>query len=119
MFLQNFGQLKTSYPKEYASFFSGAGCLSTFATNDNETAELLSKAFGNREEIVSTITAQGGESQSPQAMPLIRPEDISRLPRGETISLIQSCPWPVRGIAPVYTQTPFADGLDPNPYYRG
>jgi type IV secretion system protein VirD4 len=118
MFFQNSGQLKAAYPKEYASFFSGAGCISTFATNDNETAELLSKLFGNREEIVPTITVQG-ESLSPQAIPLIRPEDISRLGRGCTISLIQPCPWPVRGVAPVYTQTPFADGLDPNPYYRG
>jgi hypothetical protein len=41
------------------------------------------------------------------------------LGRGETVGKIEPCPWPVRGIAPVYTQTPFANGLDPNPYYRG
>jgi hypothetical protein len=59
----------------------------------------LSKLFGNREEIVPTETVNG-VSMTPQAIPLIRPEDISRLGRGETINLIQPCPWPVRGVAP-------------------
>jgi type IV secretion system protein VirD4 len=118
MFLQNSGQLKAAYPKEYASFYSGAGFVSTFATADNETAELLSKLLGNEEKSVPTESVNG-TSIGLQAIPLIRPEDLGRLGRGETVGKIEPCPWPVRGIAPVYTQTPFANGLDPNPYYRG
>jgi type IV secretion system protein VirD4 len=118
MYLQNLGQLKASYPKEWTSFFSGAGVLTTFNASDAETQQELSKLFGNIEMIVPTETVNG-VSMTPQAIPLIRPEDISRLGRGETISLIEPCTMPVRGVAPVYPETPFRHGLDPNPYYRG
>jgi type IV secretion system protein VirD4 len=117
-FLQNLAQLKAAYPKEWPSFFTGAGALTTFATADTETAEVLSKLLGNEEKSVPTESVNG-TSIGLQAIPLIRPEDLGRLGRGETVGKIEPCPWPVRGIAPVYTQTPFADGLDPNPYYRG
>ena len=118
MFLQNHGQLRASYPNEYQSFYSGCGVLTTFCAGDAETQEVLSKLFGNVEMIVPTETVNG-VSMTPHAIPLIRPEDISRLGPGETISRIEPCPWPVRGVAPVYPKTRFNEGLDPNPYYRG
>ncbi|MHB8270221.1 type IV secretory system conjugative DNA transfer family protein [Bradyrhizobium sp.] len=118
MFLQNLGQLKVSYPKDWTSFFSGAGALTTFQTGDSETQEELSKLFGNREENIQTETLNG-VSNTPHAIPLIRAEDISRLGRGDTINLIEPCAMPIKGQAPIYTQTPWSDGLDPNPYYRG
>jgi hypothetical protein len=83
-----------------------------------ETAEYLAKMYGNREENIATQSATG-ISNTPRDIPLIRPEDIGRLERGETISLIEPCKMPVKGSAPVYPQTRFADGLDANPYFHG
>lgn len=118
LFLQNLAQLKASYPKDWTSFFSGAGAVTTFETGDTETQEELSKLYGNREEYIQTET-NNGISNTPHAIPLIRPEDISRLGRGDTINLIDPCKMPVQGHAPVYPETPWTEGLDPNPYYRG
>ena len=44
---------------------------------------------------------------------------INRLAHGETISIIQPCDMPIKGSAPVYPETRFAEGLDANPYYHG
>jgi type IV secretion system protein VirD4 len=121
MFLQNLGQLKANnYPKEWTSFFSGSGVLTTFNASDTETQQELSKLFGHEEKSVPTETAHG-ISTGLQAIPIVRPEDISRLGRrGETINLIEPCTMPIRGIAPVYAELPsLADGLDLNPYWRG
>jgi hypothetical protein len=49
----------------------------------------------------------------------VRPEDLMRLERGHTLNLIEPCPWPLLARVPVYPQTPYGAGLDPNPYYRG
>jgi type IV secretion system protein VirD4 len=119
MVLQSLSQLKAHYEKEVSLFFAGAGAVACFApAKDLDTAEHLAKIIGNREEMVQTETNSGG-SLTPQAVPLIRPEDLMRLPRGMTANLIEPCPWPVLAHCPVYPQTPFADGLDDNPYYRG
>ncbi len=118
MFLQNLAQLKGNYKDKWESFFTGAGAVTTFKTGDMETAEQLAKFYGNKEQSVPTQTATG-ISNTPHALPLIRPEDLNRLPHGETISLIEPCNMPVRGAAPVYPQTRFAEGLDANPYFHG
>jgi type IV secretion system protein VirD4 len=120
MVLQSLSQLKAHYEKELSLFFAGAGAVACFApSKDWDTAEHLAiKIIGNREEMVRTEN-NNGESRSAQAIPLIRPEDLMRLPRGITANLIEPCPWPVLAHCPVYPQTPFGEGLDPNPYYRG
>ncbi len=118
MFLQNLAQLKGNYKDKWESFFTGAGAVTSFNTGDTETAEHLAKMYGNREELIATQTATG-LSNTPHAIPLIRPEDIGRLERGETINLVEPCKMPVKGSAPVYTQTRFNEGLDPNPYFHG
>jgi type IV secretion system protein VirD4 len=119
-FLQYIGQLQASYKAEVGSFFSGSGATITFKTGalDTETAEHLAKAFGNQEMRIQTET-KGGGSVKPEAIPLIRAEDISRLEAGKTISLIEPCPWPIKANVPVYTQTHLNEGLDPNPTYFG
>jgi type IV secretory pathway TraG/TraD family ATPase VirD4 len=100
-------------------FFAGSGAVACFApAKDLDTAEHLAKIIGNREEMVMTET-NNGQSITPQSVPLIRPEDLMRLPRGMTANLIEPSPWAVLAHCPVYTKTPFAEGLDPNPYYRG
>ena len=117
-FLQSLSQLKAHYKDEWPLFFAGSGAVAAFAPRDWDTAEALSKYFGQREEMVRTEN-NNGESRSAQAIPLIRPEDLMRLPRGMTANLIEPCPWPVLARCPVYPETPFGDGLDENPYYRG
>jgi type IV secretion system protein VirD4 len=119
-FLQNIGQLTGPYKQELGSFFSGAGATVAFKTGalDIETTEHLAKAFGNQEMRIQTET-QGGGSVRPEAIPLIRAEDISRLEAGTTINLIEPCPWPVKALVPVYAKTKFNEGLDPNPTYFG
>lgn len=119
MVLQSLSQLKAHYKDEVSLFFAGAGAVTAFApSKDVDTAEHLAKIIGQREEMVRTEN-NNGESRSAQAIPLIRPEDLMRLPRGMTANLIEPCPWPVLAHCPVYTKTPFGDGLDDNPYYRG
>jgi hypothetical protein len=41
-----------------------------------------------------------------------------RIERGQTVNLIEPCKFPVLADVPVYPLTPWAAGLDPNPYYR-
>jgi len=116
--LQSLSQLKAHYEKEWPLFFAGSGAVTSFAPKDWETAEQISKHCGNRQEMVQTESNNGG-SLTPQAIPLVRPEDLMRLEVGQTVNMIEPCPWPVLARAPVYPQTPWAAGLDPNPYYRG
>jgi type IV secretion system protein VirD4 len=75
MILQSLSQLKAHYEKEWELFFTGSGSITSFATRDLCTAEYLSKYYGNRLEMVQTETTNGG-SLTPQAIPLIRPEDF-------------------------------------------
>jgi type IV secretion system protein VirD4 len=111
MILQNLGQLKTHYPQEYPQFFAGSGAIVSFRPKDNDTAKYFSEMIGNKEEKVLTINASG-ESLTPQATPLVRPEDIMRLDQAETISLIDGCKWPIAARAPVYVELDIAQGLD-------
>ena len=117
--LQNLPQLKMHYPKEWSLFFTGSGVKSCFRCADLETAEYFSKLLGNREQYVMTENPAGGMSLNQQALPLIRPEDLMRLPPRVTVNLIDPCPYPILANVPIYTQTPWNEGLDPNPYYRG
>lgn len=118
-FLQNMKQLD-AYQGEVESFFSGAGASTTFKTGalDTNTAAHLAKAFGNQQMLVASKSRSGG-SVKPEAIPLIRPEDIARLPPQTTISMIEPCPWPVMASAPIYAGTRFKEGLDPHPYHHG
>jgi type IV secretory pathway TraG/TraD family ATPase VirD4 len=116
--LQSLGQLKTLYP-EWELFFTGSGTKTLFRAGDLETAEHFSKIFGSGEKDVTTQNQNGGWSQTPQAIPLIRPEDLMRLPRQVTVNMIDDCPYPILAHVPIYTKTPWNEGLDPNPYYRG
>jgi type IV secretion system protein VirD4 len=119
MFLQNLAQLKTHYKDEWTNFFTGCGASTTFKTGawDTETAQHLAKAFGDKQMMVASESRTGG-SAKPEALPLIRAENIARLPPNTTISVIEPCPWPVEARSPIYERTRFKDGLDPNPYYH-
>ncbi len=117
--LQNLAQLKHNYPNEWSLFFTGSGAINSFRCGDFETASYLSQLLGSAEWRVPTTQQDGRVSLSAQAHPLIRPEDLMRLPERVTVNLVDPSPWPIRAEVPIYVDTPWAAGLDPNPYYRG
>lgn len=118
VFLQNIGQLRANYKNTLGAFFSGSCAVTSFRCGDWDTAETLSKIFGNKEQFVPTI-ADARISDTAHAIPLIRPEDLMRLGQGEMISTIEPCKMPIKSVAPVYVHTRFNEGLDRNPYYHG
>ena len=112
-------QIKKHYPQDWCGFLVGSGVKSTFKTGDAETPELLVKLFGQRRGINSDAEpARRHVEHAPRhtAYPRRRHR---RLSRGEAISIIEPCPMPIKAFVPVYADTPFNAGLDPNPYYRG
>jgi type IV secretory pathway TraG/TraD family ATPase VirD4 len=111
-------QIKKHYPQDWEGFLVGSGVKTTFKTGDADTPDLLVKLFGQKEELIPTLNPQGGISNTPNAIPLIRAEDIGRLLKGEAISIIEPCPMPIKTFVPVYVDTPYAAGLDANPFYR-
>ena len=126
--LQYLAQIKNHYPQLWHGFFTGAGAVSAFAPGkgDWETAEYLAKLCGER---TATVQASNvglgqdgkvspGQSWSQQTQPLIRPEDLMRMPPGQMLCMVDPEPMPFFTAAPVYANTPFAEGLDDNPYFR-
>ena len=125
--LQFLNQIQTHYPKLWPGFFAGAGAITCFAPGDWETAEYIAKLCGQKTAMVQS-TNQGtngnngstsGLSWAPHGLPLIRPEDLMRLPPGVMLSMVEPEPFPFFTYAPPYPDTPYGAGLDANPYYRG
>jgi len=117
MVLQSLSQLRAHYEKEWPLFFAGSGAIASFAPKD-----------WRRRSKSRNIAAIAWRWCKPKATRADRSRrKPSRLsgPKtscvkwGRTVNLIEPCPWPVLADVPVYPQTPYADGLDPNPYYRG
>ena len=46
--VQNIGQLRHLYPKNYETFVANAGCVQAFGVNDNTTSEFLIARMGKR-----------------------------------------------------------------------
>lgn len=123
--LQNLSQIKDLYPKRWPGFFSGSGAVTSFAPRDWETAEFLAKLCGQKTALIQS-TNQGangnnsssGVSWSPRGLPLLRPEDLMRIPRGVMLCMVEPEPFPFFTYAPPYPDTPYGAGLDPNPYFR-
>lgn len=140
-FLQNIGQLKYSYEKEWTYFFAGAGARTTFAAYDIETMRAFSELLGKTETVVTSAsdgtsiqqqipqdlghlfirpeTTNVGKSRSLHVHNLIEPEDMGRLAENETINLVEPEPFPMKARTPGYWQLFDKDLLDPNPYFHG
>jgi type IV secretion system protein VirD4 len=124
--IQRLSQIKQHYPQSWDGFFNGAGAISAFAPGNRETAEYLAKLCGERTMRVHNtninLAPDGkftpGQSWSDQTQPLIRPEDLMRMPSGQMLCMVDPEPMPFFTAAPVYVNTPFAAGLDDNPYFR-
>jgi type IV secretion system protein VirD4 len=121
---QSLNQIRTHYEKSIDTFIGARGALVSFAAQDWETAEYLSKLCGHYTEIVRSKNYKPGDpigtdSEGPQSYPLMRPEDIMRLGDGITLNFAEPVRYPFLAYAPPYWETPFRDGVDPNPYYPG
>jgi type IV secretion system protein VirD4 len=131
MFFQQLGQVKAAYPKEWTQFFTGSGVVNSLriGAGDTETAEHLAKTCGNREVSMTsnTMNAGGGKDMragasaqtATQVHALMPLEEFFRLRRGETINIIEPCPWPIRGDAKGYWELFEPSDCDVNPYHHG
>jgi type IV secretion system protein VirD4 len=128
MFLQHLEQLERIYPKEAMDFFAGSGVIQTFNARDRKTAAHFADMLGKREVEMTSSNISGGvnikalqvsQNTSTQIHPLIQPEDLWRLGRAATVSMIDPCPWPVLGFADGYWNLIDPAAVDPNPYYKG
>ena len=120
--LQDLNQLKALYRDRWESFVANTGLLTAFAPNDLFTARYLSELCGRQLRNVRTrsISDDGrvNWSHTPHDFPRYRPEDLMRMPPGQMLCLMSGSPMPFFTSVPGYWATPYAEGLDPNPYFR-
>ena len=64
LIIQDLGQLKTNYPKEWETIFGACGIKQFFGFNDNTTAEYVSKLLGDTEIEVPSINYTINRSQT-------------------------------------------------------
>lgn len=136
MVWQDLSQLKLLYKEDWQSFLANAKIQQYFGINDPETARTISEMLGD--ETIRVQSGGGGESTSKEtfslfrrtrtrneswavsetARPLLKPDEVRRLPR-ETMLLF------AQGLAPVacrrlsyYADSAFAGRFDANPYHH-
>jgi type IV secretion system protein VirD4 len=128
MFLQHLEQLERTYPKETSDFFAGSGVIQTFNAHDRKTAVHFAEMLGKREVEMTSSNIGGGlnikqlslsQNTATQIHPLIQPEDLWRLGRAATVSMIDPCPWPVLGHVDGYWNLIDPKEVDSNPYHKG
>ena len=117
---QSLGQIRNNFGKNAETLIGARGVLSAFAPQDWETAEYLSKLLGNRTELVTSYNAAPGRPQSsshetPQSFPLLRPEDLMRLPANRMLNFMEPVEWPFFTDTPGYWQTPWASCFEFQP----
>jgi type IV secretion system protein VirD4 len=120
---QSLAQIQHHYGKNADTILSARGVLSAVAPQDWVTADYLSKLCGNLTELMSSYDATPGKRQAerretPQGLPMFRPEDLMRLPAGTMLNFIEPVSYPFLTRAPGYWALPWCQNLDPNPYYR-
>ncbi len=121
--LQDLNQLHTHYKDAWQSFIGQVGALTAFAPKDMFTAEHLAKLCGQKTEIIQTENERAdqaghGRSWGPQGLPLFRPEDLMRMPRGQMLCRVEGVTYPFFTMAPPYWTIPAFNPptLDENPY---
>jgi type IV secretory pathway TraG/TraD family ATPase VirD4 len=120
--LQDLNQLSMLYPKNWRSFLSASGAVTAFAPKDWFTATELARLGGEKTEIVRSISRNGDGSRStndtPHSFPLLRPEDLMRMPKSQMVCFVEPEPFPFFTVAKPYVEMEFAKGMNANPYYR-
>jgi type IV secretion system protein VirD4 len=119
--LQDLNQLKALYRDRWQTFIGNAGFISAFAPRDLFTAKYLSDLCGQQMRNVrsQSLNDTGGMSwnDSPHGFPLLRPENLMKLPPGRLLNLVSGLN-PFFTHATPYWELPHGGDLDPNPYYR-
>ena len=121
---QSLAQISKIYDQHgFEEFMSGAGVLNAFGAVDMETAKYLSERLGNRTEVVTSFnltpgSKTHGKGESPSGFPLLHPEDIIAFKKRKLLSWIEPSSVAFTLDAPGYFDTEWADGTDPNPYFR-
>jgi type IV secretion system protein VirD4 len=120
--VQDLNQLKALYKDRWQTFIGNTGALTAFAPQDLFTADYLSRLCGQKTEIVRSgsegADGRGGSlNYTPHGFPLFRPEKLMQMPPWQMLLRIRgSVEYPFFTKAAGYWDTPFAKGLDPNPY---
>ncbi|OZC01257.1 hypothetical protein BSZ36_18470 [Rubricoccus marinus] len=102
-FLQDLGQLKQTYPKDWETFIANTDVVQAFGTTDQFTAEYLSKMTGTR-----TVFSHGattgksrsrgksrssgrseGASMSEHGRPLVMPDELRLMDDSEQLLLVR------------------------------
>ena len=98
-FLQDLGQLRRLYPKDWESFVANTDVLQAFGTTDQFTAEYLSKMAGTA--TVFDQSTGAGRSRGKHASrssnvgsretgrPLVTPDELRRLDPGDQVLLVR------------------------------
>ena len=98
-FLQDLGQLRRLYPKDWESFVANADVLQAFGTTDQFTAEYLSKMAGTAtvfDQSAGTGRSRGkhtsrstnvGSRETARA--LVTPDELRRLGRSDQVLLVR------------------------------
>ena len=98
-FLQDLGQLRRLYPKDWESFVANADAVQAFGTTDQFTAEYLSKMAGTA--TVFHRSQSSGRSRGKHtsrsasagmtetARPLVTPDELRRLGAGDQLLLVR------------------------------
>lgn len=78
---QDLGQIRDLYKARASSFWSNAGARAVFSLQDNETAQYVSERTGvttihSRTEQQTAYGQMTGQSASPVARPLLRPDEV-------------------------------------------
>lgn len=105
LFFQDLGQLQSTYPK-WRSMIANCNVRQAFSVADVQTARELSAMLGNRTiEVSGQGSSQNGalavipdnfsSHTNETARPLMAPDEIMTMPKGEQLIFVQACP-PVR-----------------------
>jgi len=140
LFVQDLNQLKAAYPQKWETLLGNTRILQAFGTNDEFTAEYLSKLLGTRT-ILSTSQGSnqgrsigsglllGNERDSSNRSEstnvshaqrrLLNPDEVRRIPKGEQILSVAG-EFPLKTRRVVYFSDPiFAPLASPNPFHSG
>lgn len=89
-----------------------------FAIGERDLAQEISDMVGQRTATNRTMRDDGNrENVSTVGVPLLRPEDILRLPAGQMVVLRNSVTQPIRArLVPYWTRAAWQSAVDANPY---
>jgi type IV secretion system protein VirD4 len=120
--VQDINQLQRDYRATWQTFIANCGAESYFGINDMNTAEHISRAWGDQQRRRPTLSTGGGVSQTPQWERETRPEEVVRLtqqrgPEGEvTVLLRRGGVFEKIENAPYYAFPRFVARARPDPY---